>query len=402
MSYVNHLPALEIQWTSVSKQTFLNEYWQKKPVVLKQALPNLASLTDTNELAGLAMEEFIDSRIVETNSNGEWALTHGPFTDYSKWLDKSWSLLVQGVDRYLPDVAKLLNAVDFIPAWRVDDVMVSFSTKGAGVGLHLDQYDVFIVQGEGQRRWQAGEVDRLQCQKEVDKDLLQLTNPDEFNPIVDQILEPGDILYIPPFSAHKGETIEDAINYSIGFRAPSQQELLSNFADHVIDNELGQTRYENKVNDHSHTTSSFLPTEDLKALQASMLALVNDETEFEKFCLGFFTRANQALDISPPEPPYSDDEIIAELRSNPEATLVKTLGLRATVGGQFEQQFLSCGGNICPIANEQVNWLNMLCTQPYVTNAQLFEQLTRTTGLVSEQDSQLLSDLINSGFWYWE
>lgn len=401
MSSQSHGKPLSIQWQNITQDTFLNEYWQKKPVVLKNALPDLSALTDANELAGLAMEEFIDARIVERTGDDQWKLTHGPFADFSPWMDKRWSLLVQGVDRYLPEVADLLQIVNFIPAWRIDDVMVSFSTTGGGVGLHLDQYDVFIVQGEGQRRWQAGAVDKLQRQKEVDKDLLQL-DKNEFAPVIDEILEPGDILYIPPFSAHCGETIENAINYSIGFRAPSQQELLSNFADHVIDNELGQVRFENSVTDAHERKPAFLPSTDLTALQQNLKALVSDEREFEKFCLGFFTRATHPLDISQPEPAYSEQEIIAQLRTDETGELCKTLGLRATLSGEFEQLYLSCGGNICPITPAQANWLRLLCDQQSVSNHTLFTALTQASGLVNEEDSQLLADLINSGFWYWQ
>ena len=276
---------LSINWNNISQQEFLEKYWQKQPVVLKNALPDLAELTDENELAGLAMEEFIDSRIVENNA-GEWQVSHGPFSDFSRWQDGKWSLLVQGVDRYLPDVQSLLNTVNFVPKWRVDDVMVSFSMPGAGVGLHLDQYDVFIVQGKGKRRWQAGKVDKSQCQNETTEDLLQLSNPEAFEPIVDEVLENGDIIYVPPFSAHKGETLENAINYSIGFRAPSQQELLWLFADHLIENDLGLKRFQSSSTEPS---SEFLPDSDIKEMQKMLIEVVQDEKVFKEFCQLMYT-----------------------------------------------------------------------------------------------------------------
>ncbi len=276
---------LSINWNNISQQEFLEKYWQKQPVVLKNALPDLAELTDENELAGLAMEEFIDSRIVENNAD-EWQVSHGPFSDFSRWQDGKWSLLVQGVDRYLPDVQSLLNTVNFVPKWRVDDVMVSFSMPGAGVGLHLDQYDVFIVQGKGKRRWQAGKVDKSQCQNETTEDLLQLSNPEAFEPIVDEVLENGDIIYVPPFSAHKGETLENAINYSIGFRAPSQQELLWLFADHLIENDLGLKRFQSSSTEPS---SEFLPDSDIKEMQKMLIEVVQDEKVFKEFCQLMYT-----------------------------------------------------------------------------------------------------------------
>ena len=276
--------SLNISWNNISKKTFINDYWQKRPVVLKNALPAFDELTDENELAGLAMEEFVDSRIVEQKPDDSWHVEHGPFNDYSKWQQGKWTLLVQGVDQYLPNVASLLSIVEFLPAWRIEDIMVSFSMPGAGVGLHLDQYDVFIVQGKGKRRWQAGKVDREQCQEETSLDLLQLRDPQSFEPLVDEILEPGDIIYIPPFSAHKGETTQAAINYSIGFRAPSQQELLSDLADYAIDNELGLKRFTGAVEYSENNEVEFLPKQDLDGLRHLLLELVQDKDTFEKFC----------------------------------------------------------------------------------------------------------------------
>ena len=279
---------LKINWQSISQQDFIDNYWQQRPVLLKNALPNLTELTDEHELAGLAMEEFIDSRIVEQQADKSWQVHQGPFDDFSKWQSGTWSLLVQGVDRFLPDVSKLLHAVDFIPQWRIDDVMVSFSMPGAGVGLHLEQYDVFIVQGKGKRRWQAGAVDKNQIQDEISENLLQLTEPDKFEPIVDEVLECGDIIYIPPFSAHKGQTIESAMNYSIGFRAPNQQELLSYFADYLIDEEHGLKRYAGPITAIENETENTVPISDMKALRELMLEVVQDEKLFNEFCQQHF------------------------------------------------------------------------------------------------------------------
>lgn len=278
---------LSINWNTVSKQEFLQDYWQKKPIVLKNALPQLAQLTDENELAGLAMEDFIDSRIVEQDTQGKWQVSHGPFTDFSRWQDSKWSLLVQGVDLYLPEVKRLLSSVNFIPQWRIDDIMVSFSMPGAGVGLHLDQYDVFIVQGKGKRRWQAGAVDKSQCQAEVATDLLQLDQQASFSPIVDQVLENGDIIYIPPFSAHKGEAIEPAINYSIGFRAPNQQELMFYFADYLLEQNLGLERFQSTS---VAASDDYLPQADINDMHELVLDALKDKNLFEQFCHAMYPK----------------------------------------------------------------------------------------------------------------
>ena len=154
----------------------------------------------------------------------------------------AWSLLVQSVDHFIPEADELMRAFDFIPHWRMDDLMVSFSNKDAGVGPHLDQYDVFIIQGKGSRRWQVGlpgDFDKINPHK----DLAQISG---FEPVIDQVLQPGDVIYIPANHPHNGVALEECLNYSVGFRAPSQQEMLSSLADFAIDNNLFNERYTDK------------------------------------------------------------------------------------------------------------------------------------------------------------
>ncbi|WP_221934388.1 cupin domain-containing protein [Aliiglaciecola sp. M165] len=220
------------------KKAFIEEHWQKKPVVIRNAFLNFQDPIDENELAGLSQEEGIDSRIISEIS-GDWSLHHGPFEDFNEVCQGAWTLLVQGVDNYIEAAKSLLDAFDFVPSWRVDDVMVSFSNEGAGVGPHLDQYDVFIVQGKGSRRWQVGSrgdyTETFPC-----CGLRQISN---FEPIIDEVLEPGDLIYIPPGFPHNGIALEPCLNYSIGFRAPTQQELLGRFADFADEKGLFTSRY---------------------------------------------------------------------------------------------------------------------------------------------------------------
>ncbi|GAA0852765.1 cupin domain-containing protein [Aliiglaciecola litoralis] len=222
----------------MNKQEFVEYYWQKKPLVIRQAFQNFVDPIDQHELAGLAQEADIDSRII-TNHQSRWTVSHGPFEDFSPHCVGAWTLLVQAVDCYSEQAKALLDSFDFIPKWRVDDLMVSFSTAGAGVGPHLDQYDVFIVQGTGSRRWQVGEKKDYKTIVPT-KDLKQ-TEP--FEPIIDEVLLPGDMIYIPPGFPHNGVALEECLNYSIGFRAPTQRELLCALADYAQDFELFETRY---------------------------------------------------------------------------------------------------------------------------------------------------------------
>ena len=202
---------------------FLAEYWQKKPLLIRQALPDFGEAIEADELAGLACEDHIESRIIRgSGADNNWQQQHGPFEEqiFDKLGDKDWTLLVQAVDHYIPEVAKLKDRFRFIPDWRLDDVMVSFAAPGGSVGPHLDQYDVFLLQGQGRRNWQVGE--RItQAPSLLPHPELQLLS--DFNCSDNYMLEPGDMLYLPPGFPHWGIAVDPCTTYSIGFRAPSHR-----------------------------------------------------------------------------------------------------------------------------------------------------------------------------------
>jgi len=240
-----------LNWGELSPEKFLAEYWQKKPLLIKQAFKNFEDTIPADELAGLAMEAEIESRIVSVDNKGNWQVDHGPFEDFSQYGEENWTLLVQAVNNWSRPTNSLLQPFAFIPRWRIDDVMVSFSTPNGGVGAHLDQYDVFIIQGSGKRRWQVGAPNKALSTLLPHPDLKQVS---AFEPLIDEITEAGDLLYIPPNHPHNGVSIENSVNFSIGFQAPSSQELWSSFADKLIDNNLGELRFSDsarKVTDSS-------------------------------------------------------------------------------------------------------------------------------------------------------
>ncbi len=217
---------------------FLSEYWQKKPCIIRGFIPDFVDPIDEHELAGLAQEEDIDSRVVSFKSN-KWTATQGPFDDFTTVCVGAWTLLVQGVDRYIDEVDELTELVNFIPNWRLDDVMISFSNEGAGVGPHTDEYDVFIIQGKGERRWQVGLPDEYK--ESIPHPLLKQI--EGFTPVIDEVLKPGDVVYIPPKHPHNGVALSDCINYSIGFRAPSSLEVLTGIIDENIIDPSSAVRY---------------------------------------------------------------------------------------------------------------------------------------------------------------
>jgi 50S ribosomal protein L16 3-hydroxylase len=382
---------MNINWQTISQQEFITEYWQKKPIVLKNALPNFEDPVAPDEVAGLAMESFIDSRLV-TNKDDNWNVTHGPIDQFDDLGDTNWSLLVQGVDRWFTPVFELRSAFNFIPKWRIDDVMVSYSTPNAGVGSHLDQYDVFIVQGQGRRRWKAGAVDSMLQQTEKAKDLLQV---ESFTAIVDEVLEPGDIIYIPPFSPHNGETIETALNYSIGFRAPSQQELISGFADFVIDSEIGLTRFQDEKLLVNNDSDSLINSTQLKKMQIMLTDLINKDGHFEKFLNQGLTAPSRELDIPEDVEQHTSDYLV-NLFFNSSLNINKVNGVETSIYNDDSTTSFFCSGEEFTCEAQQLDFIRLLHHQSSVTSEQLKQQLKQLENI------QLITALINRGYWYIE
>lgn len=209
----------------LTAQAFIAEYWQKKPLLVRGAVPGFGDLLSPEELAGLACEEDAQSRLV-INRRGKWLLEEGPFDEarFADLPEKGWSLLVQGVNHFLPEADELLHRFDFIPRTRLDDLMVSYAPDGGGVGPHFDSYDVFLLQGYGQRTWRVSGQQDMTLVPDAPLRILKNFVTDE-----EWLLNPGDMLYLPPRLAHWGIAVGDCMTWSIGFRAPAAQELATHF-----------------------------------------------------------------------------------------------------------------------------------------------------------------------------
>lgn len=214
---------------------FLRDYWQKKPLLIRAGSVSFLDLIEPEELAGLACEEGVESRLVQVNATlDSWTLRQGPFSedDFLNLPESHYSLLVQAVDQWVDDVAALLSDFAFIPSWRIDDVMISYATDQGNVGPHFDYYDVFLIQGMGQKRWQIGDLCNSMTERCDDSGLRLLKN---FVAREEWIVNPGDILYIPPGYAHYGVAIGNSMTYSVGFRAPAVADILSGVLDDALD-----------------------------------------------------------------------------------------------------------------------------------------------------------------------
>ena len=214
-------------------ETFLNEYWQKKPLVIRNAIPNFINPLSADELAGLALDDDMESRIViETpHQTPCWQLQTGPFAEsIFKTLSKThWTLLVQGVDRVIPPVMDLLDHFNFIPQWRVDDVMVSYASMHGSVGPHYDNYDVFLLQGAGRRQWS---LTTKNCNPNNAVANVDLRIMKQFDIEETYILEAGDLLYLPAHVGHHGVSLDDdCMTYSFGYRSYTGQEMWDSFGD---------------------------------------------------------------------------------------------------------------------------------------------------------------------------
>jgi 50S ribosomal protein L16 3-hydroxylase len=214
---------------------FLRDYWQKRPLLIRHAFPDFTPPLSPDDLAGLACLEGVLARIVRHEPKRDrWTLHTGPFDDatFAQLPEKDWTLLVQDVDKWDADTAALLERFAFIPSWRVDDVMISYAVEGGGVGAHVDQYDVFLLQGQGQRRWA---IDTRPDAATDFRDDMELKLLRTFQPDHEWVLESGDMLYLPPGIPHDGVAVGECMTFSIGMRAPAASELLIDFAMHVAE-----------------------------------------------------------------------------------------------------------------------------------------------------------------------
>ena len=216
---------------ALSHAEFMRRYWQKKALLARAALSDYAGAITREDLFKLAMQERVESRIVSREGK-RWHVRHGPFTrrELGRLPGSGWTLLVQGVDHELPQAARLLAEFDFLPYARIDDVMVSYAAPGGGVGPHFDSYDVFLVQGTGERVWQVSAQSDRALVPDAPLRILHA-----FKASREWTVSPGDVLYLPPGWCHEGTAVTECITYSVGFRAPADDELGSRFLEFLQD-----------------------------------------------------------------------------------------------------------------------------------------------------------------------
>jgi len=382
-----------INLNDLSPQEFLTHYWQKKPLLIRQGLKDFQDPISPDELAGMAMEEQIESRLV-WQQDGQWKAEHGPFEDYEHLGDKNWSLLIQGTDHFDRDVAELIRPFRFIPNWRIDDVMVSFATPGGGVGPHVDNYDVFIIQGSGKRHWQVGSNEEL-TEVVAHQALLHV---EAFEPIIDVELHPGDILYIPPGFPHQGVALEPSMSFSVGFRTTAKSHLFSALADHLIDQQLHTDMV---VDPERQITDSpgLINNNDFAKLKQALLAVVNDDLLLSEFLGSHLSQAKHELDIEEPEQDYQAQDVLDALHEG--LQLIRIGGLRALYfdhqqNTDSDMATVYINGDTFTVANELTQAVTLFADHSELSAEQL------SPWLVQPQFLEFICQLLNTGYWYIE
>ena len=280
---------------------FLHEYWQQRPLVIRRATPDFTNPIDADELAGLACEPAVRSRIVLGHPDRrDWSVEYGPFDPerFAQLPETAWTLLVSEVEHYWPDGPDWLPRFDFIPRWRRDDLMISYAVRDGSVGPHIDAYDVFLFQAQGRRRWQIQEPPP---KSPICLPALPLAILRRFEPTSEWILEPGDMLYLPPGIPHLGMALDDdCMTWSIGFRAPAWREVVGAFLEERLESagpeRIGDAGREPSLHPHE------LAAGDLEALRCGLLERLRTQpAELDRFLAGFLSRPQQ-------EAPTDDDE----------------------------------------------------------------------------------------------
>ena len=291
---------MKLNWPQdLDESRFLAEYWQQKPLLLRNAFENFDNPLDPNELAGLACEEDSNARYIEHTGNNEWRLCAGPLSEdfFDDVSGNEWSLLVSDVEKLLPEFQQYLQPFRFLPDWRIDDLMISYAPVGGSVGAHVDQYDVFLLQADGTREWQIETTPRERSEPSVSQTIALLG---DFEANETWQLQRGDILYLPPQYAHHGiAKDEPCMTWSVGFRAPSVDEMIPEIANYLLETPAASHRFKDP-NRKSTTSPGLIQHTDLESLRDMLRGALeqNDQTLYN--WIGRF--------ITEPKDPLEDSE----------------------------------------------------------------------------------------------
>jgi 50S ribosomal protein L16 3-hydroxylase len=379
---------------NISIETFLSKYWQKKPLLIRNAFPEFESPIEPDDLAGLSLEDAVESRIIkESDKNGPWQLYNGPFNeaDFEQLPEEKWTLLVQAVDQWVPEISDLLDHFKFIPSWRLDDIMASFAPKGGSVGPHYDQYDVFLLQATGQRKWQVGPKFK------PDDKLVENTPLSILQEIIvehEWTLNPGDMLYLPPMYAHNGVAQNDCMTFSVGFRAPSETDIIQGISDHICSKLEQPKHYQdpNLIDASKHP--ALINDKAIEDFQSLLLSQLQDKSNVAQWLAEYMTQSKYEELLEPLEEPLEWEDVAPLLQTS--GSLLQNETSRFAYFNQDDKTSLYTNGLEQNIDCDNTNLAVVLANN----KSNLLSDLAPLLQIQSSQE--LLLDLINQNTLYFE
>ena len=272
----------------ITAEQFLAEYWQKKPLLVRNAMPEIAGLLEPDDVLELALDENVTARLIKQKDRdpNQWSVKSSPLlkADFQK-MPKLWTLLVQAVDHYSFDLSELWKKFPFIPQWRRDDIMVSYAPQGGSVGKHFDFYDVFLIQGYGQRRWQLGQMCNAETEFVPGQPLKLLP---EMDVNFDEVLAPGDLLYVPPGLSHYGVAEDDCLTFSFGFRMPNVSDMMDRVGDKFAENEVLRNPLTDIIRDQISAAGEVTANE-LEYLKSKIMEQLHNSNVLEDAIMGLMS-----------------------------------------------------------------------------------------------------------------
>lgn len=369
----------------LTPQQFLDGYWQKQPLLIRQALPDFEPELDAGDIAGLACEELAESRLV-TGSYPEhdWQLRYGPFSeaDFAEIPERDWTLLVQDVEKHYPPLSGLMREFDFIPRWRIDDLMVSVAGPGGSVGPHVDQYDVFLIQAEGSRTWQIASDFDSGLLADCELNVLRLFSPEQ-----EWTLETGDMLYLPPGIAHYGVALDRGMTWSVGMRAPSAADLFQAFGEWSADQPCDGGRYRDRGLKVPRRVGQVGP-DAIARFEQFFQSNGAGSPDFSSFLGSFLSAYRLAHEPAPPDVRFDPSSLEAVLENNGSLRQNPWTRLLWLKQGDGASLFAAGSEFPCPAALAET-----ICDPGL---------LSRLEAGISTHDLELLCELLNRGHLYVE
>ncbi len=372
----------------ISIEVFLRDYWQKKPLLIRNAFPDFESPITPDELAGLACETDTARIVIEKGGKHAWEVRHGAFddADFTNLPETHWTLLVNDTDQHLAELKAVMEPFRFIPDWRIDDLMISFAVEGGSVGPHVDEYDVFLIQAQGQRRWQ---ITTQPAKPDNFLAGLDLRIMRDFEAEQEWVVNPGDMLYLPPNVPHYGVALNECMTYSVGFRAPSQAEMLEN----LVENLLEDPRLKQRFNDSERECQAHpgeLTAGDMERLIDFVVDALPQDTQALQLWLGKYLSQPKVDNNDTLEPScLSKAELIKLI--NRRATFEKLPGIRFLYFINDDEICLFANGTLHRAAAEQLQFIQYLC------NTTIFKHNSYKIYLQDKNALELWRDLLETG-----